>query len=434
MILEFSVKNFLSFKDLATFSMIGVKSFKEFEETHTIKVDSELKVLKSSAIYGNNASGKSNFLYALSFLKYNVINSFRDALTDNGEKKSPLEKFKLNSDTENLPSFFEIVFIHNNRKYRYGFEIDYDIIVSEWLFHTTTKEVLLFKRENDTIAVNKSAFKEGVGFKARPNVLFLTAVATNNKGLSDELISWFKKINIITSIDDNHYKLYTIKKLNSDKNFHQWASRFVKYLEISNLTIIAEDINVDNLNGNSKELKELSERIEKLNKKSQIDHGKIITWHRKFDKNNILIDTIPFDFDSLESEGTKKLIYLLGPFYDTLRNGKTLIIDEIDSRLHSSLTTRIVELFHLYNKKNAQLIFATHDISILNKEIFRRDQIWFIEKDQFGASEMYSLADFKSEKVRNKSAFDKNYIEGKYGAIPYLEFDDKLIQLLYGEE
>jgi AAA15 family ATPase/GTPase len=109
------------------------------------------------------------------------------------------------------------------------------------------------------------------------------------------------------------------------------------------------------------------------------------------------------------------------------------MIDELDSRLHSHLTLRLVDFFHHFNKSNAQLICAVHDISLLKKEVFRRDQIWFVEKNQFGASELVSLADFKTDKVRNKSAFDKNYLEGKYGAIPYFDINAKLDELLYGE-
>jgi len=148
----------------------------------------------------------------------------------------------------------------------------------------------------------------------------------------------------------------------------------------------------------------------------------------------VLVDTVAFNFDKQESEGTKKLLYLLGPWYDTLQNGKVLLVDELDSRLHSHLTLKLIDFFHSSNKNKAQLICAVHDISLLNKDIFRRDQIWFIDKNQFGASELISLGDFKTDKVRNKSAFDKNYLQGKYGAIPYFDSNEKLNQLLYGEE
>ena len=146
MLIEFNIENFLSFKDYTTFSMVASKSFKEHKESHIIKADRSLNLLKSSIIYGNNASGKSNLLEAMGFMKQIVLNSFRDALMDNNERKFPLEKFALNTQTEKDTSFFEISFIQNGIKYRYGFEIDYNKVVAEWLFHTTSKEVYLFKR------------------------------------------------------------------------------------------------------------------------------------------------------------------------------------------------------------------------------------------------------------------------------------------------
>ncbi|SDD07202.1 AAA family ATPase [Williamwhitmania taraxaci] len=438
MIIEFKVENFLSFKDLTTLSMITAKSFKEHQDTHTIPIDNKLSLLKSAVIYGNNASGKSNLLKAMAFMKQIILNSFRDALMDDTDRKFPLEKFALNSKTENETTFFEVSFFHNGTKYRYGFEIDYDKVVAEWLYHTTSKEVYLFKRDLQKIEVNKSAFKEGLGKEndVKENVLFLSVLATLGKETSSSIVEWFKNFNIINGIYDRGHKRYTIDKLKSDKDFFNWVLHFIKYLEISNISTNEEDVNEIEIDFNA--LKEKNDDEEIINILSSINPKKskrdfLLTYHRKYDDNNVLVDTIPFNFDRQESEGTKKLLYLLGPWYDTLKNSKVLIIDELDSRLHSHLTLRLVDFFHKCNMNQAQLICAVHDISLLNKETFRRDQIWFVEKNQFGASELISLADFKTDTVRNKSAFDKNYLEGKYGAIPYFDIDHKLNQLLYGE-
>lgn len=439
MILEFCVENFLSFKDLTKLSMVSAKSFKEHKDNNLIEIDKKLNLLKSAVIYGNNASGKSNLLEALGFMQAIVLNSFRDALVENSEKKFPLQKFILNSKTETESSFFEISFIHENIKYRYGFEIDYDKVVAEWLYHTTSKEVYLFKRDYQKIEINKTAFKEGLGKEGdvKENVLFLSLLATLGKEISMEIVTWFKKINFINGIHDRGHKRYTIDKLKSDKNFFNWVLHFIKYLEISNLTTTEEDvidIDLETLREKEKdeEIINLFTSIHNIQSK-QSKRDQLITYHRKYDENNNFIDSVPFNFDNQESEGTKKLLYLLGPWYDTLKNGKILAIDELDSRLHSNLTLKLIEFFHKFNKTNAQLIFAVHDTSILNKETFRRDQIYFVEKNQFGASELLCLADFKTDKVRNKSAFNKNYIQGKYGAIPYFEIDEKLNQFLYGE-
>ena len=437
MLIEFNTQNFLSFKDFTTLSMVIAESFKEHQDTHIIQTGSKLNLLKSAVVYGNNASGKSNLLEAMNFMKQTVLNSYRDALMENSERKFPLVKFALNTKTEKDTSFFEITFIQKETKYRYGFEIDYDKIVAEWLFHTTSKEVYLFKREKQKIEVNKSAFKEGLGKEedVKENVLFLSYLASLGKETSTNIVDWFKKFNFVNGIHDRGHKRFTIDKLKSDKQFFLWVLNFMKYLEIVNLATTEEDvdeIDLETLREKEKdeEIINLLSSIQKIQSK-QPKRDQLITFHRKYDENNVLVDTVPFNFDMQESEGTKKLLYLLGPWYDTLQNGKVLIIDELDSRLHSHLTLRLVGFFHTFNKRKAQLICAVHDISLLNKETFRRDQIWFVEKNQFGASELYSLADFKTDKVRNKSAFDKNYLEGKYGAIPYFDINEKLVDLLY---
>lgn len=439
MLIEFNVENFLSFKDYTNLSMVSAKSFKEHKDTHIINNESSLSLLKSAIIYGNNASGKSNLFDAISFMRATIINSFRDALMDNNERKFPLEKFALNSISEKETSFFEISFIQNGTKYRYGFEIDYDKVVAEWLFHTTSKEVYLFKRDNQNIEINKSSFGEAIGKEndVKENVLFLSLLATFGKNISTEIVDWFKKLNVINGIHDRGYKRYTIDKLKSDSDFFNWVSKFINYLEIASLSTTEEEvseIDLETLKTNEKdeEIINLFASIQRIQSK-QPKRDQLITYHRKYDENNILVDTIPFNFDKQESEGTKKLIYLLGPWYDTLKNGKVLMIDELDSRLHTQLTLKLIEFFNQTNNTNAQLICAVHDIALLNKETFRRDQVWFIEKNQFGASELFSLADFKTDKVRNKSAFDKNYLQGKYGAIPYFNQDKTLKELLYGE-
>lgn len=439
MLIEFNVENFLSFKDLTCFSLVAGKSFKEHRESHIIETE-KLTLLKSAAIYGNNASGKSNLLDAMGFMKATILNSFRDALIENAERKFPLEKFALSTESVKETSFFEISFFQKGVKYRYGFELDLERVVAEWLFHTTSKEVFLFKRDLQKIDINKSAFKEALGKEndVRENVLFLSFLSYYPKSeISNSIVNWFSNFNFINGILDRGHKRYTIDKLKSDKQFFTWVLHFIKYLEINNLSITEEDVNdvsIETLRENEKdeEIINLLTSIHKIQYK-QPKRDQLITYHRKYDEHNVLIDTVPFNFDQQESEGTKKLLYLLGPWYDTLKNGKVLIIDELDSRLHSHLTIRLINFFHYFNKKSAQLICVVHDISLLNKETFRRDQIWFVEKNQFGASELISLADFKTEKVRKKSAFDKNYLEGKYGAIPYFDIDEKLNELMYGK-
>jgi AAA15 family ATPase/GTPase len=146
----------------------------------------------------------------------------------------------------------------------------------------------------------------------------------------------------------------------------------------------------------------------------------INTKHRKYDNNGNIIGEVIFELDKEESKGTRKFFAMSAPIIDTLQHGKVLIIDELDASLHPILTQHLIQLFHdkEINKKNAQLIFATHDTNLLKPYIFRRDQIWLTEKDKYGSTDLYSLAQFKG--VRAKEDFERQYIQGKYGAIPYL--------------
>jgi len=437
MLLEYNFKNYKSFRDFNSLSMIGVKSFKEHEPDNIINSGKE-KILKTAVIYGNNASGKSNLVKGLQTMKKMVKSSFRDALIEK-DSSFQIEKFLLNTETENALSLFEVIFIYDNTKYKYGFEVGENTILKEWLYYTSTKETPLFIREKNKFRINKTTFKEGLNLdkKTRDNVLFLSLVAQFNGTISNKVIQWFNNINIISGIHDKGYGFYTIHKLKNDTNFNKWMSLILNHLEISNITIEEVDFNEEEWENivNKTDDEKLKKFINALNKLKGDKTKKIqiSTWHKKYEKSNLLIDTIPFDFEEQESEGTKKFINLLGPWYDTLKNGKILIVDELDSRLHTQLTKNLIELFHKYNKNSAQLLFTSHDVNLLDKDIFRRDQIWFVEKDQFGTSQLYSLADFKTESVRKTSSFSKNYLNGKYGATSYFKINDSITKLLTDE-
>lgn len=439
MLLQLNIENFLSFKDEATFSFIGNKSTKEHEETNVIPTEN-YKVLKSAAIYGSNASGKSNLVYAISFMKRVVLESFKNALSEkNG--KVPQVSFKLNDKTTNESSFLEVVFIANEIQYRYGFEIKENQIEAEWLYHVPNKiETNLFLRENGKTKINKTQFKEGKGLetKIRDNVLFLSLCSHLNGDVSNSIIEWFKNVRVISGIDDDHYRGYTISKIKKDKKFKNWINKFVQFLEITKLTVeeeFIEKLNIDELEipEEKKELKIALEAINSLQQK-QKTASILKSWHKVYNDLNILVDTVSFDFHSDESKGTKKIIYLLGPIYDSLVKNRVLFIDELDSRLHSVLLINLMNLFHKGNKSKAQFAFVLHDTTVLDTNIFRRDQLYFIEKNQFGASGIYSLAEYKKINVRNDAKFNSNYLKGLYGSVPYINEFDKLVELIYGEE
>jgi len=432
MLVEFSVDNFLSFKDKTTLNLVASGTFGEHEKTQVFSVDEDVKLLRSSAIFGANASGKSNLIKAVQFMKSFIKFSFADALKDDDAIR--IEPFKLNSVTEKAPSKFEIIFFIEEDLFRYGFTTSEEQIEEEYLYRTRERETPLFTRIEQKIKINKSSFKEGKGLenKARKNVLFLSLVAQLNGDISNSIIKWFNNLNTISGLQDRSYKKYTINKLKSDDNFRKWVSEFVNFLEIDRVTTEEAEVQMKPPVSSDEDLNNLIQTFAEKNKDKKSDL--LVTWHRKYDENNLLIDTVPFLLRHQESEGTKKFIYLLGPWYDTIVNGRVLFIDELDSRLHTLLTRQLIEYFGLQSNSKGQILFALHDTNLLDKDLFRRDQIWFVEKDQYGASDLYSLADYKSVRTKSNTNFEKHYIAGKYGAIPYFGDITKLNQLIDGEE
>lgn len=437
MIVEFSISNYKSFKSESTLSFIGSNTTKEHEEDNTF-IWNDYKFLKSNALYGANASGKSNLINALAVMKRTVLTSFQNALAEKNTNIK-ITPFKLNIETVDKPTTFEVVFIAKEKQYRYGFEIKDNIVSSEWLFHIPKKiETSLFIRDNGKIKINKTHFKEGIGLegKTRENVLFLSVCSQFNGEISDVVIKWFKNLNFISGLNDDGYRGYTTHKLKEDKKFNKWVNKFIKFLEISKVSVeeeLIESLNIDELEipDEKKELKEALKVLSDLREKQKTE-SKLKSWHNVFDSNNIIQDSVPFDFNKEESKGTQKLIYILGPIYDSLINGSVLLIDELDSRLHTLLTKEVINLFHKFNKKKAQFAFVLHDTNILKTEVFRRDQLWFAEKNQFGCSNIYSLFDYG--KVRKDAKFEQAYLKGDYGAVPQFDLSNDLIDELYGEK
>ena len=401
MLIEFKFRNFLSFKDEVHFLMTSVKSFKEHLDTNIIETGKEFDLLKTAAIYGANASGKSNFIKAINTMDRVISNSYSNSLIKEDKKPNQNHQFKLNSETEKANTMYEVSFLRDEVIYRYGFEINGDEIKKEWLYRKVEREVHLFIRDGESFEINSESFSEGEKYKTEvnSNVLFLSHLSQNNQKISKLVFQWFNNLNVISGLDERLYGKFTAILLEKDPNFRNWAASVLKYLEISNIGAGEKD-------------------------------GEIITYHNKYDENDLLIDVIPFQ-TKMESEGTKKLIQILGPIYDTIRNGRILFIDEFDSKLHPNLSKRLIDLFHKFNKNKAQVIISGHDTNLLDKNIFRRDQIWFAEKDQFGASKLYSLSEFNAKTVRNTSAYDKKYLQNEFGAADTLEITQKLETLLY---
>ncbi len=419
MLIEFSVGNYRSFKEQVTFSMVAanlVAKDKKLDENNVFEVDDDLKLLKSAAIYGANASGKSNLTKALGFMRWFMINSSKETQST---EKIGVERFKLSTETEDKPSFFEIVFLINGKRYRYGFEATRDKVVSEWLFYVPkSRETKLFERKLDNITVSKTYKADGIQQKTRHNALFLSVSAQFNVKIAEEILDWLtNKVKIVSGLDDRGYRGYTVSCLMNNDNKDKILQLLKKLdLGFGDVKVEESEFTIDSLPS------ELPDEIKNFILTNVGRKGisvSVQTMHQKFDGKGNPVSTDMFDLDAQESEGTQKVFALAGPLVDALKNGKVLIIDEFDARIHPLISRAIVELFNSNetNPSNAQLIFMTHDTNLLSNKLFRRDQIWFVEKNRYGATDLYSLAEYK---VRNDASFESDYIKGRYGAIPYI--------------
>jgi len=391
MLIEFTVGNHLSFKEKKTLSLEAAP-IKEFEENVFQTADYDL--LKSAVIYGANSSGKSNLIKSLSTMRDIVVDSSKMSSAD----KIAVKPFLLNIETENSPSYFEILFFIDNIRYRYGFEADEQQIHAEWLFQSKSKkESLLFIREKDKIEITKD-FIEGRGIeeRTRENALFLSSVDQWNGTISKKIVRWISELKILSGLNHDFSRIDII-----ELNKH-----------IDNR--IAVLVNEFNLGFNKFKVEE--------NEKTSIS---VLTHHNKYNKNGDTVGEHWFNLLGDESSGTNKIFDFSGVITASLMLGATLIIDELDAKLHPLLTMSIVKLFNSsdHNPKNAQLIFATHDTNLLSYGKFRRDQIYFTEKNQLEETDLYSLVEYKNEngeKIRNDRSFEKDYINGRYGAIPFI--------------
>lgn len=419
MLVNFTVKNYRSFKQERTFSM-EASSIKE----HKVSVISKNKynLLPLSIFYGANSSGKSNLIKAINTMRFIIEHSVRLNVSDT----LPYDPFALDEGSNSQPTSFEIQFIKGEALYRYGFEYNDTTIISEWLYEKRfgEKEYELFVRSRDAIEVSSTRFPEGEGKDGltNSNRLFLSLVAQLKGEKSNSIMSWFGQCNLLSGIDSDGYENFTIKMFLEHLNGSDEAQSFFNTLQLGFSNFFVEKVNIP------KEVLDKAPDPIKAELEKGLAEGKIvesITTHKIYNELGQVIGKRNFHKDEMESEGTKKVIELSGPIFNTLNKGKILIIDELDAKLHPLLTRNIVLLFMdpEKNKHGAQLIFATHDTNLLDLDIIRRDQIWFAEKDKVESTDIYSLVEFKDEegkKIRNDRDIKRDYIRGRYGAIPFI--------------
>ncbi len=424
MLVDFTIKNYRSFKDESLFSMVAEKKKDDISQNlFNVSEDGNISLLKTAVIYGANASGKSNLLLAFDTLKNFILNSTDLKL----DQEIPYYKpFLLDVETRNEPVFFEIEFITNEpMRYRYCVEFDKTQVIFEKLsFFPEKAERNLYERtglNNYKWGRYLKGKKESLTSEVLKNVLFLSKAANNNE--SDERLKdvyrYFRtNFMLHTSVDSSRNVVFFTSLKMNDVSFNDNLIEFLKSadLGISSVRIRKEQIDLDDSDFPENMPNELKEKI--INDLStKIDIG-----HKIYGNKNETGEEHYFKLQD-ESAGTIKMFDLAGKIIDTLKTGRILFIDELDSSFHPLMSEYILSIFNdpVKNPKNAQLIVATHDAHLLDSEKLRRDQIWFVEKDKYGASNLYSLDEFEKSEVRKNVPFDKWYLSGRFGALPLID-------------
>lgn len=397
MLCQFTVRNYKSIRDEVTFDMQAA-AISEHEDK-VIRDKNGEQFLPVSAIYGPNGGGKSNVLEALHTVAAKVLRPLY-ATGDNEErvflrKRLLIEPFAFSKEMRNEPTEFEVFFQTELAEYRYIFHVKREVVVYESLDRVkleTGRRSALFERTAE------ESILKGVFAKLK---------------ISDELSATLPLLS---------YLGITYKKNEVVKDVLEWFEYGIDFLNYGNPI---EELRM--AVSNSEDVKQLM-----LDMIQEMDLD-IVDFRVVEDENNRIdvytkhmVDGYEAELNLLEeSSGTKKLFGLMPFIADSLLSGTTLVIDELDAKIHPVLLRHLIMMFNdmSINKKKAQLIFTSHDLSTMNSEVFRRDEIWFVAKDNVQNSKLYSLVEFKNEKgesVRKDAKFDKQYLEGKYGADPYL--------------
>ncbi|HTX34746.1 MAG TPA: ATP-binding protein [Bryobacteraceae bacterium] len=414
MLLEFTIGNFKSFREKATLSLEAANDDTLEETNLSSALDSGLRLVKGAGIYGANASGKSNLIEAMTLFRHLIQNSSKESQLG---QPIPVKPFRLNSESAKAPTFFEVIFLKNRVRYRYGFEATQEAVISEWLFsqHGSIRETCLFTREAGTIRP-RPGFKEGNGLqeRTRPNALFLSVVAQFNGPLAGAVVNFTDEFRTISGTLEPQYMAYTAGLLNGE-HYGRAIRELLRLADTGIADLVPEEIDKEHFLQSLP--KELPSQLRDLLALAPSTPTVLKTVHQCFDSKGHRAGTVEFDMMSEESAGTRQFLAFAGPFLHTLHEGAVLAVDELDASLHPLLTKQLVGLFNSSaNRRSAQLIFATHDLALLNPKRLRRDQIWFVEKDELGASTLFSLDEIKG--VRKDANFEKEYLLGQFGGVP----------------
>ena len=398
MLIQFSAENYLSLKEKIILSMLASNDTEHSE--HLIPSQKKESYLKTAVIYGANASGKSNVLNAFWFMVNYVLTSHEKQL------HKPIDRipFKFDKNTLKKPSNFEVIFTVNNIRYAYGFSVTDNEVVEEYLYYYPNgRQAIIFERKNTNEYRFTIDVEEQMALQERTsaNKLYLSVASNWNYKKVVPVFEWFASCTILTKNSvANTYGL-DAEQLRDD----EYRSAITSMLRVADFGI------------QSLQIKD-TENIRRLEKAGK-EYANIDTIHLVQDENG---KAQPFALNMTEeSDGTNSYFKLAGIIKNVLDTGGLLVADEMDAHLHPLLTKHLVMLFHsqAYNQNGAQLIFTSHNTNLLDLDVFRRDQIWFTEKDEKSvATDLFSLYDFS---VRKDAKIEKGYLIGRYGAIPFIK-------------
>ena len=417
MLIEFNVKNYRSFWESQTLSMVAGAS-KELRGNNTFSSDlQELpELLRSAVVYGANGAGKSNLVKALDFMQGLVLLSAKES--QEGEQIN-LKPFFLHPEGPSSASEFEVVIVQDNVRYQYGFAVTDNRIVHEWLLAFPGNRAQRWfertynpktEKEEWYLGAKLTGQKKTWQKSTRTNALFLsTAVQLNSEQLKPVFI-WFQKL-VVIGHEDLVRNSFTIGRC-EDKDTRDNILKFIKSAGVGVDGIMIKERKFNQLKIPSDMPDDLKSFLQ--NKMEGQAIKEVFFKHQLVGSDDFALFPL-----TEESDGTQKLFSYAAPWLDLLHSGLVMVVDELDNSFHPYLVRYLLRQVHdsSRNTGNGQLVFSTHDTSILDSKILRRDQIWFVEKDDMQATQLYPLSDFHP---RKKEALEKGYLMGRYGALPYI--------------
>ena len=431
MLIRFITSNFLSFRDEIEFSMVPGKAHKH--NHHVIKNGSRTGIdgLKSAVIYGANAAGKSNLVAAMEFAK--------DLIVDGTKPLRAIQRkpFRLSKEHSELPTKFEFEMIVGKKAYNYGFEYNSQHVISEWLYQISkSANKMLFERstdENNVVTVQpglpnlRGQAASQFGFVAkgtRENQLFLTESVDRNLPYFKDIYSWFDEQLVFIF---PHSRFSIESQLDKDLSFGEALAQFLREFDTGIFSINLQQIDESDVKVPKEIFDRIGENLKpgkgvvismngrylvKKDDNGQLEYSKLVFRHQM----NRSDELTTFEVAD-ESDGTQRLIDLLPVMIDQRDSGRVFFIDEIDRSLHPLASYRLLEMFLNQNStsESSQLIVTTHESSLLDLDLLRRDEIWFVEKNRESSSHVYSLEEFAPRYDRD---IRKGYLMGRFGAIP----------------